>query len=95
MCDHFMSFAVAVCIPISPNLAASAEQMQYVRKLLTYFVVEGHNIVGAEFLVYNAIELIHLAEFSAEFLVYNAIELIHLADDAQRHGSTKSVVLFP
>ena len=64
MYNHFMSFAVAVCILISPKLAASSQQRQYARKLLKYFVVEGRNIYGAEFLVYNVHALIHLADYA-------------------------------
>ena len=55
--NHFMSLSVAISIMVNPHLT---EYRQYAHELLLYFIKEGKNIYGEEFLVYNVHSLLHL-----------------------------------
>ena len=55
-----MTLSVAISILVRPRLAM--QQRIYVHELLKYFVKQGRNLYGVEFLVYNVHSLLHLAE---------------------------------
>ena len=57
--NHFMVFSVAMCILVCPKTAV--DHNRYAHDLLVYFVEQGLNLYGPEFLVYNVHSLIHIA----------------------------------
>ena len=57
--DHFMTFSVAVCLLVCPGLALTHNG--YAKELLKYFVEQGCNLYGPQFLVYNVHSMLHLA----------------------------------
>ena len=67
--DHFMTFSVAICILISPQLALLHNT--YAKDLLRYFVEQGRYLYGPEFLVYNVHSMLHLA---ADALVFGNLD---------------------
>ena len=57
--DHFMVFSIAMCILVCPQTAVIYNN--YAHNLLVYFVEQGFNLYGPEFLVYNIHSLIHIS----------------------------------
>lgn len=62
---HFLVLNIAIGILVSPTL--SSKHNGYARQLLEYFVEQGANLYGEEFLVYNVHSLVHLAADSLEY----------------------------
>eukprot|EP00057_Strongylocentrotus_purpuratus_P026717 XP_011681191.1 PREDICTED: uncharacterized protein LOC105446283 isoform X1 [Strongylocentrotus purpuratus] len=63
--SHFMVFSVAICILVSPQLAVT--HGSYAGQLLQYFVSQGAELYGKEFLVYNVHALLHLVKDAQRF----------------------------
>jgi len=63
--EHFLAFSVALCVLVSPSLAA--EHREYAHELLLYFVDTCKELYGEEFLVYNVHALTHVAGEAEEF----------------------------
>ena len=57
--NHFMVFSIAMCILVCPQTAVVYNT--YAHDLLVYFVEQGHNLYGPEFLVYNIHSLLHIS----------------------------------
>ena len=68
--DHFMVFSIAMCILVCPQTAVIYNNYAY--NLLVYFVEQGFNLYGPEFLVYNIHSLIHI---SSDALMYKNLTI--------------------
>ena len=57
---HFMAVSIATSILVSSELAE--KYLGFARQLLKYFVQQGVNLYGEEFLTYNTHSLLHLCD---------------------------------
>ena len=57
--DNFLTFSVAVCLLVCPGQALTHNG--YAKELLKYFVEQGCNLYGPQFLAYNVHSMLHLA----------------------------------
>ena len=58
--QHFLALSLACSILVSPVLAQ--RYLPFAKELLCYFVKEGHELYGKEFLVYNVHCLLHICD---------------------------------
>ncbi|VDI01910.1 Hypothetical predicted protein [Mytilus galloprovincialis] len=58
--SHFMTLSVGIGIIVSPEL--SKNHQMYAENLLKFFIAQGREIYGPEFLVYNVHSMMHIAD---------------------------------
>lgn len=86
--DHFMTFSVAISILVSPQLAM--QQWMYAHELLKYFVRQGRNLYGVEFLVYKRSFITTFSRTSEAFRMFGymqGISIRKLFTSIKKNGS--------